>query len=504
VRPPAGAPSATRQLASLLGLRWRLLRGAGQRIGLVASAGFVGWLGWLVLHSGPDLDAPTLATAIELAPLAYLGFGVLAVVAPLTSGGGNEIVPPDQLVAYPVRPTTHFLGGLLLAPLNLVWLVQLLALTAMTAYLTLDASLPRGALTTVAYVGCVTVLGQALAWLVVGLRQTRRGRRVVFAAGGGLLVAAVVTVQSGHGATALASSPTHSVVQAVGADQMARWAGTTGVLLALVGLGLVLGSRLCGWALGRPGDAGSARHLLPVRRRASRRGALRELVAVDRASVWRAPALRRGGLVLAIMPGLIAAVAAVPWQSMVVLPGLVAAGAGLLFGVNAFCLDGSGALWLASLPSEPHLVARAKTLVLTETVLGAVTVAAVAGSLRSPGNPTPAELCAIVAAGLACTAVVVAQCMRASVRRPHHALLNGVRDAVAPPGALAFASVRLAVPTACAGVVIATASATGLWWLPLGIAVPIVLAAGLSLSRTLRRYDDPVVRARVVCVVASG
>jgi hypothetical protein len=75
---------------------------------------------------------------------------------------------------------------------------------------------------------------------------------------------------------------------------------------------------------------------------------------------------------------------------------------------------------------------------------------------------------------------------------------------VAPPGALAFASVRLAVPTACAGVVIATASTTGLWWLPLGIAVPIVLAAGLSLSRTLRRYGDPVVRARVVCVVASG
>lgn len=204
------------------------------------------------------------------------------------------------------------------------------------------------------------------------------------------------------------------------------------------------------------------------------------------------------------MPGLIAAGAAVPWQSLVVLPGLVAAGAGLLFGVNAFCLDGSGAVWLASLPSEPHLVARAKTLVLGETVLGAVAVAAVAGSLRSPGSPSAAEVAAIVAAGLACTAVVVAQCMRASVRRPHHALLSGVRDAVAPPGALAVASVRLAVPTASVGVVIASAAATGVWWLPLAIGVPVVLAAGLSLARTLRRYDDPVVRARVVAVVAAG
>ncbi len=496
--------SAPAQLACLLGLRWRLLRGAGPRAALAATAVLVGWLVWLVLNSGSVLDAPTLATAIELAPSAYLGFGVLAVIAPLTSGGGNEVVPPDQLVAYPVRPTTHFLGGLLLAPLNLVWVVQLLALAAMTAYLTHDTSLPRGALTTVAYVGCLTVLGQAVAWLVVGLRQTRRGRRAVFVTCAALLAAAVVAVQSGSGPAVLALSPTHPVVQAVGAEDVTRWAVTTGVLLGLVVLGLLAGARLCGWALSRPGDAGSSRHLQPVRRRASRRSTLRELVAVDRASVWRAPALRRGGLVLAVMPGLIAAGAAVPWQSLVVLPGLVAAGAGLLFGVNAFCLDGSGALWLASLPSEPHLVARAKTLVLGETVLGAVTVAAVAGSLRSPGTPSAAEVVAIIAAGLACTAVVVAQCMRASVRRPHHALLGGVRDAVAPPGALAFASVRLAIPTASVGVVIASAAATGLWWLPLAIGVPVILAAGLSLARTLRRYDDPVVRARVVAVVAAG
>lgn len=496
--------SAAAQLRALLRLRWQLLRGTGPRVALVATALFLGWLVQLVVASRGALDAPTLATAIELAPSAYLGFGALAVVAPLTSGGGNEVVPSDQLVAYPVRPTTYFLGGLVLAPLNLVWAVQLLALAAMTAYLTLDTSLARGALTTGAYVGCLTVLGQTTAWLVVGLRQTRTGRRVVGAAAALGLLAAVVTVQSGQGAAALAASPTHSVVRAVSVDEPTRWAVTSAVLLGLLLLGLVLGSRVCGWALGRPGDAGSSRHLQPVRRRASRGGALRGLVAVDRASVWRAPALRRGGLVLAVLPGLVAAGAALPWESLIVLPGLVAAGAGLLFGVNAFCLDGSGALWLASLPSEPHLVARAKALVLTETVLGAVLVAAVAGSLRSPGAPTGAELTGIIAAGLACTAVVVAQCMRTSVRRPHHAELRGPRDAVAPPGALALASVRLATPTAFVGLLIASAAATGLWWLPLGLGLSVVLAAGLSLTRTLRRYDDPVVRARVVQVVTAG
>ncbi len=496
--------SAAAQLRALLGLRWQLVRGAAARIGLLATGLLVGWLVHLVVTSGGALDAPTLETAIELAPSAYLGFGVLAIVAPLTSGGGNEIVPPDQLVAYPVRPPTQFLGGLVLAPLNLVWVIQLLVLAALTAYLTLDTSLARGAATTAAYVACLTVLGQALSWLVVGLRQTRVGRRAVAAAAVLLALTAIATIQTGQVGTALAASPTRSVVRAVTAEDATRWVVTTSVLLGLALLGVLLGSRLCGWALSRPGDAGSARHLRPVRRRAPRRSALRELVAIDRASVWRAPALRRGGLVLAVLPGLIAAGAAVPWASLIVLPGLVAAGAGLLFGINAFCLDGSGALWLASLPSEPLLVARAKALVLAETVLAAVVVAAVAGSLRSPGNPTAAEVAAIASAALACTAVVVAQCMRASVRRPHHAELRGPRDAVAPPGALAFASLRLALPTASVGIVVATLAAFDIWWVPLGFGLAVVLAAGLSLSRTLRRYDDPAVRARVVAVVATG
>ena len=499
--------SAVRQLAALLALRWQMARAPGLRFGIVLGGLFVLWLLTLVLGSGEGLDEPTLATAIELAPGAFLGFGALALVAPLTAGGGNEVVPPDQLAPFPVRPATQFFGGLVLAPLNLVWVVQLLVLAALTSYLTLAGSLIRGGLTAAAFVAAVTVLGQALAWALVGLRRTRRGRRVVLGSGAALLAVAVAVVRTGHGDDVLDRSPTRTVVAGVvagGDGDLPRWALTTAGLLAVAGLALLAGTAACAWALRRPGDDRVRLHTEPVRRRPARGGPLRELIAVDRASVWRAPALRRGGLVLAVLPGLLAAGSAVPWESMIVLPGLVAAGAGLLFGINAFCLDGSGSVWLASLPHDPRLVARAKLVVLTETVLAAVVVVVLAGSLRSPGAPTAAEVAGIIASALTCTAVVVAGALKMSVRRPHRAELRGPRDAVAPPGALALASVRLAFPTALVGILLGSASGTGSWWVPPAAALPVLLLAVLSVARTLRRYDDPWTRARVVQVVAAG
>jgi hypothetical protein len=496
-----------RQLGALLTLRWQMTRTAGMRWGITLAFLAIAWMLTLVLSSGSALDGPLLATAIQLAPSAYLGFGALALIAPLTAGGGNEIVPPDQLSAYPVRSSTQFVGGLVLAPLNLVWVVQLLVIAALTSYLTLDGSLLRGSLTSISFVSAITVLGQALAWFVVGLRQSRRGRRAVQAAGAVALLTAVVVVRSGYGDAVLDASPTRYVVSAIlsgGVAVRVDWALTTGLLLLLAGLGLLIGSRTCAWALRRPGDAGLNRHTEPVRRRPAKAGALRELVAVNRASVWRAPALRRGGLVLAVLPGLIAVGAGVPWESMIVLPGLVAAGAGLLFGVNAFCLDGSGALWLASLPHDPKLVAQAKALVLTETVLGAVLVAGIAGSLRSPGLPTSAQVAAMVAAWTTCTALVVAGGMKMSTKRPHRADLRGPRDAVAPPGALAIASARLALPAAFAGILLGSAAHSGIWWWPPLLATPVILLAVLSVMRSLRRYDDPFVRAHIVQTVAAG
>jgi len=498
---------ALTQLGALLALRWQMARTPGVRLTLVLSTLALAWLVTAVLRSGGSVDAAVLAAAIELAPAAYLGFGVLALVAPLTAGGGHDVVPPAQLVAYPVRATTQFLGGLVLAPANLVWIVQLLGLAGLTAWLTVGGSLLRGSLTTAAYVSALTALGQAVAWLVVGLRQTRRGRRVVGAAGVVLLASAVAAARSGSAGGLLAVSPAHEVVAGViagGDGHVLRWRVTTGLLVAGTAVALLLGAGACRWALHRAGDDGAHRAHAAVRRRAPRATVLGALVAVDRASVWRAPALRRGALVLAVLPGLLAAGAALPWASLVVLPGLVAAGAGLLFGVNAFCLDASGARWLASLPHDPALVLHAKAIVLGETVLGTVLIAVVTGALRSAGTPTGAELSAVVASALLCTAVVVSVALKASVRRPHAADLRGPRDAVAPPGALALASVRMATPTAVVGIVLSAASETGRWWLPLAVAVPLLALCGLSVARTAHRWADPAQRARVVDVVSTG
>jgi hypothetical protein len=329
-----------------------MVRSGGVRLGLVLTAAFVAWLVQVALTSGGVLDAPSSPPPSSWRPSAYLGFGFLAFIAPLTSGGGNEVVPSDQLVAFPVRTSTQFLGGLLLAPLNLVWVVQLLALAAFTAFLTLDTSLWRGGMTTAAYVACITVLGQAAAWLVVGLGrpgQAGARRRRPLAAGR----AAVATVQTGQGARcwpqphpqrrACRHGQRHG---ALGGDER-RAAGARGRRRAP-------GQPAVRWALRRPGDAGSPP--APTRSVGEPRGE----GSCASWSPWTVPAsggLRRcaaAGLVLAVLPGLLAAAGGVPWESLDRPAGPGRGRRGLLFGINVFCLDGSGAVWLASLPQSPE------------------------------------------------------------------------------------------------------------------------------------------------------
>lgn len=498
---------AWRQVRAMFALRWQMIRSDGVRAAVILIGIGIAYLLVLVAGGAQALDDAQLATAVEVAPDAFFGFGVLALLAPLTAGGGNEVLPSSQLVAFPVRPRTQFLGGLLLAPANLVWVLQILAVVAVTSCLTVGGSALRGGLVALVFVTALTALGQALAWTVVGARQTRRGRQLVASTGALLVVAVVLVVRTGHGHAVLDHAPTGVVVDGVkagAAGDLVRWSLTATVLALLTVAGLVAGARTCAWALRRPGDTGAQRASKQVRRRPSSHGPLRVLVAVDRASVWRAPALRRGGLVLAVLPGLGAVTAGLPWESMVVLPGLVAAGAGLLFGVNVFCLDGSGAVLLASLPHDPRLVARAKALVLSETVVAAVVLAAVAGSLRSPGSPTLTQVVGITTSGLLASAVVVSRGLAASVRRPHRADLVGPRDAVAPPGALVLASVQLALPAGLVGLLMQSSTATQVWWLAPVVAAPLFALCALSVLRSFARWDDPLHRARIVQTVSAG
>ena len=109
-------------------------------------------------------------------PSLLLGFALSAVISPLAAGGGNQLFPPEHLAAYPIRPSTHFRSSLLLTPINLAWMLQVVALVAATAFVL--GSGPRLLLAlavTGTYIAFVTVAGQATAWWIVGVRQSRAG-----------------------------------------------------------------------------------------------------------------------------------------------------------------------------------------------------------------------------------------------------------------------------------------------------------------------------------------
>ncbi len=150
------------------------------------------------------------------------------------------------------------------------------------------------------------------------------------------------------------------------------------------------GVRACAWTLRTPSVASGAHDARTVRRRPRALTLLGEMLAVDRANVWRSTSLRRGLYVLGLLPGAVAALVGVRWVDLPLLPALVAAGAGMLFGVNAFCLDASGALWLASLPASPKATFLVRTITVLEVGLVTVAIATVAGSLRADRPIDPA------------------------------------------------------------------------------------------------------------------
>ena len=280
-----------------------------------------------------------------------------------------------------------------------------------------------------AFLAACTALGHALGWALVGIRRTRPGRVLTWVAAGRPARDRGVGGGLGTGRPELLeAAPTKIVVEAqmrAAALDHAGWLPAVVVLLAVTAFGYVAAVRTASWALRRPGDLGvDGPTSTPVRRRRDARDEYRALLRVDRASVWRSPPLRRGLLVLAILPVAAAVVASLPWSSIALLPPLVSSGAALLFGVNALALDGSGAIWIATLPHDPMIVLRAKARVLLEVVTGAVVLAVLGASARASAAPTVVDLACVAGATVSCLAIVVATCLHLSVTRPHRAELS--------------------------------------------------------------------------------
>ncbi len=496
-----------RQVFALLRLRRGMIRGRVVRAGLTIAVGALPILLALAVWAGARTGGGADPTPVV--PALFAGVALVAVFAPLAVGGGYSIFAEDSLVAFPVRPATVALGSLLLSPLNLTWLAQVIGVTTATGYLTgTGPRLALAVLTTAAYVGFACVVGAAISWTVVGARARRAGRFAVAVLGIGLGGGAWAVAATGRGHAVLDDSPTGWVIPLVEqayAGPPARWATGFAVLV----LGTVVGGgaavRACRWALTRSSDRSTAPGMAaPLRRRGPRRSAFAELVAVDRAGVWRAPPLRRGVLILATVPGFATAVAGVEWSSIVMLPGIVAAGTGLLYGINVFCLDAGGAVWLASLPHDPRTAYLAKARVLAELCLLTSSSTVLLAAARAP-TPTAAELSAATGALVLGAALVVATCMAISVRRPHRAELRGPRDTPAPPGAMFAHTVLLSLSATVTGSILAVASyATERPELPLLLAGAMAAPAVASVLLGSHRWRDPQRRARVVATVAGS
>ncbi|MFY9914858.1 MAG: hypothetical protein WAK18_09340 [Nocardioidaceae bacterium] len=503
------ARRATGDVAALISFRTSGLRGRSRRNTVVVSVVFA-----VLTLAAAVVPAFTPGHAISakaqdlvlLLPTIYLAFIITTTFSIIGAGGGRELLPRDEGVAFPVSPTTDHLGALLLAPLNIAWMIQAWTVLGLTSYASGPTNLWAVQLVAVLWMLAATAVAQAIAWVVEWTR--RRDHGIAIVRGVGLAIAAVVvTLVARHEVTrALDHSPTVRVVIAAFRGQAGRWLQyipAVAILAATFVVAVIVGARL-NHAVARrqPREElkESGRSVTPRPMPASDSAML---LRIDRASVWRSVPLRRGLVVLALLPGLVATAGRLDWEMLPILPGLVAAGGALLFGVNAWCLDATGALWRDSLPVEPEKVFYARVRVLVEILLLATGVSVVVASLRASGTPTSAELTSLLVATVVVSLQVVARSMHWSVRRPFAMDLRSSRGTPAPPSAMVAYSSYLALTSTLTGMVFTlTARADDPRWAFVW-ALPFVIAAVRRLVITAGDWARPEVRSWVVATVAA-
>jgi hypothetical protein len=442
---------------------------------------------------------------VAILPSLYLGFLALAVLAAIASGGGREVVPREQAVAFPVSSVTEHLGALLLAPLNIAWLIQAWTVLGMTMYVVGPHDIAASAVPLLLWIAFSTAAGQAIGWVFEGIRRGPHGILIARLVAAAAMIAAVVLVATHRFVPLLDRSPTVRVYLAAAngsANAWSLWLPTVLVLLVLLVLATLIGLVPARWALHRALREELRLESGRIEPRPNPRSDLRALVRVDRASIWRSVPLRRGLLVLAFMPGLVAVAGSLDWDMVTILPGLVASGGALLFGVNTWCLDGRGALWRDSLPVSASVAYYAKVIVLFEVLLAAAGLTIVLAALRA-GAPSAAELTSAFAAAVVVATQVVAASMRWSVERPYATDMRSARATPAPPVVMAGYSARLALRTTVVGLVFsATAMAPDGRWAVL-IAIPLLCWSAWRLVRTQSQWARPEVRGRVIAVVST-
>ena len=456
-------------------------------------------------YLGGDSPRERSGTILALLPSACLGFLALAAFTAVASAGGREVIPRDQAVAFPVSTTTDHLGALLMAPLNIAWIMQTWVLLGMTSYVMGPDRVWAYEIPVLLWIAAATALAQVIGWLAEGVRRGRHGIAIVRTSVVVLAAAAVGLIVTGTLAPLLDNSPTIRILQLVLDAQNSQWGSwVAGVLVLLVMFlsAVVVGALPARWALNRPMREELRLESGRYPARPTTRSDFLMLLRIDRAAVWRSVPLRRGMTVLALMPGAVALAGALEWRMLTVLPGLVASGGALLFGVNTWCLDGRGALWRDSLPVSPRLSFYSRAMVLMEVLLCSATATLLLASLRA-GRPTVAEVVALLCATLVVTLQVVSAGMRWSIARPFAVDLRSARATPAPPVVMAGYSARLAVATTFTGLIFSGLAQLGDVRLALAVTLVLLCWSGFRLLASTRRWEDAEVRSRVVAIVAG-
>jgi hypothetical protein len=500
-------------LLPLMAFRGASLRGKSRRFAWIGFS-VIGLLtllsAWLPAYA-PD-PATYQFDIVLLLPSVLMGVLFIAVVSAVSTGGGRELVPREQAVAFPISPATDHLGALLMAPLNIAWLLESWTVLAAVAYASNVSTFVDGAswrlipaqIVVVLWLACATAIAQVCAWAVEWVRRGPYGVAIIRSLGvAGALLGAWV-VWAGHVVAIFDRSPTSrisvGIFQAI-ALQWLDWATLVLVLVVLLLAAVALG----GWLAGRVNRRAARDEVrLETSFHQPRPNPASDLVAVlrtDRASVWRSLPLRRGLLVLAAMPGLVALAGSLEWGMLAILPGLVASGGALLFGVNAWALDARGALWRDSLPASAKLLFVARMWVIFEILLFSTSITIVLAALRA-GVPTAAEAAALICATIVVCLQVVSAAMRWSVRRPYSVDLRSARATPAPPLVMVGYSSRLALSTTLTGMVFIVAAQIA-WELSVASMLPFVLFSSYRLVKVGNEWAIPEVRSRVVATVGS-
>ncbi len=508
----AAAPLSTspiRDLGALLSFRFaRARRSRRLRIGL----GTVAALTALLVLGPAYLDLSTSVPGLTAEGIRPQLLGVLPVFLAITllssaaAGGGREVLAKDQAAAFPVSPATDHLGALVMAPLNLAWIVQSWLLVALASFVGGAAGWAAGVALALGWMLAATAIAQALGWCVEWLRRGPHGRLVVTALGVAAVAVPGLLQATGRLADVAAALPTGGLAQAIWATRQhgfgAGWLGWMLGLLAVASVAVLAGIP--------PAAAVGRRPARDVERIDSRRHSARPdpgsdfrmLLRIDRASLLRSLPLRRGLIVTVLLPALGSIALRPDWPVVTMLAGLVASGATLLFGVNAWCLDGRGQLWRESLPVAPALVFDVRAWLLVETLLGSAAITVLAAAVRAR-TPTTGEVVAVLACVAVVTVQVTATSLHWSVRNPHQAELRSARATPAPPLVMVGYSARLALTTTLTGLLFSGFGSVGRPELVLALAVPMLLWSLHRWWRARRVWLDDQHRALVTVTVVG-